>query len=124
MAHDRKKTAIAGLALCCGLVGSVGAPATAQTSPRPAPALARLDSRAGIIQGKLSRVDGQHETVDVSIGFLGLLGKTLEVNRDTLIQVNGRAAQFADLQEGAKVKAFYEERGARLVATRLEVSTV
>jgi len=32
-------------------------------------------------------------------------------------------ARFADLQEGAKVKAFYEERGAKRVATRLEVST-
>lgn len=44
------------------------------------------------------------------------------MNRDTLIQVNGREAKFADLQEGAKVKAFYEERGAKLVATRIEVS--
>jgi hypothetical protein len=60
---------------------------------------------------------------DVSIGLLGLLGKTIEVNHDTLIQVNGREARFADLQEGAKVKAFYEERGAKLVGTRLEVTT-
>jgi hypothetical protein len=37
--------------------------------------------------------------------------------------VNGREARFADLQEGAKVKAFYEERGAKLVGTRLEVTT-
>jgi hypothetical protein len=75
-----------------------------------------------VIEGTLTRVDGRTESVDVSI-FLGLLGKTIEVNRDTLIQVNGREARFADLQEGAKVKAFYEERGAKLVATRLEVSS-
>ena len=75
-----------------------------------------------MIEGTLTRVDGRTESVDVSI-FLGLLGKTLEVGRDTLIQVNGREARFADLQEGAKVKAFYEERGAKLVATRLEVLT-
>jgi hypothetical protein len=75
----------------------------------------------GVIEGTLTRVDGRTESVDVSI-FLGLLGKTLEVAPDTLIQVNGREAKFADLQEGAKVKAFYEERGAKLVATRLEVS--
>jgi hypothetical protein len=61
--------------------------------------------------------------VDVSIGPLSLLGKTLEVRPDTLIQVDGREARFADLQEGAKVKAFYEERGAKLVATRIEVTS-
>jgi hypothetical protein len=37
--------------------------------------------------------------------------------------VGRREARFADLQEGATVKAFYQERGAKLVATRLEVST-
>jgi hypothetical protein len=37
--------------------------------------------------------------------------------------VDGREARFADLQEGAKVKAFYEERGAKLVATRIEVTS-
>jgi hypothetical protein len=47
----------------------------------------------------------------------------LEVNRDTLIQVDGQEAKFADLQESARVKAFYEERGAKLVATRIEVSS-
>jgi len=85
--------------------------------------LARLEKGAGMIEGKLTRVDGRTETVDVSIGPLSLLGKTLEVRPDTLIQVNGREARFADLQEGAKVKAFYEERGAKLVATRIEVTS-
>ncbi|MEX2222368.1 MAG: hypothetical protein WEG40_11285 [Candidatus Rokuibacteriota bacterium] len=87
------------------------------------PGIERLDKRPGVIEGKLTRVDGRRESVDVSIGLFGLLGKTLEVSRDTLIQVDGREAKFADLQEGARVKAFYEERGAKLVATRLEVST-
>lgn len=107
-----------------GFVLAGPAPATAQTHPlQPVgPRVARLEKGAGIIEGKLTRVDGQTETVDVSIGFLGLLGKTLEVNRDTLIQVNGREAKFSDLQEGAKVKAFYQEKGAKLVATRIEVS--
>ena len=87
------------------------------------PGIARLDRGAGMIEGKLTRVDGRTETVDVSVGLLGLLGKTIEVNHDTFIQVDGRQGRFADLQEGAKVKAFYEERGAKLVATRLEVTT-
>jgi hypothetical protein len=100
--------------------------AVAQGQPHPlqptSPRLERLVRAPGVIEGTLTRVDGRTESVDVSI-FLGLLGKTLEVGRDTLIQVNGREARFADLQEGAKVKAFYEERGAKLVATRLEVLT-
>ena len=86
------------------------------------PRLDRLVRAPGMIEGTLTRVDGRTESVDVSI-FLGLLGKTIEVVPDTLIQVNGREARFADLQEGAKVKAFYEERGAKLVATRIEVLT-
>lgn len=102
-------------------------PAFAQSPPRPlpptAPRIDRLARAPGVIEGTLTRVDGRSESVDVSIGPFGLLGKTIEVGRDTLIQVNGREARFADLQEGAKVKAFYEERGAKLVATRLEVST-
>lgn len=100
-------------------------PAVAQSPHplQPSGRLARLDRNAGVIEGKLTRVDGRTETVDVSVGLLGLLGKTIEVNRDTLIQVNGRDARFADLHEGAKVKAFYEERGAKLVGTRLEVTT-
>lgn len=103
------------------------APALAQRGPHPlqpmGPGIARLDRGAGVIEGKLTRVDGRSASVDVSIGLFGLLGKTLEVGRDTLIEVNGRGAQFADLQEGAKVKAYYEERGAKLVATRIEVTT-
>jgi hypothetical protein len=101
------------------------APAGAQAAHplQPSGRIARLERGAGMIEGKLTRVDGRTETVDVSIGLLGLLGKTIEVNHDTLIQVDGREARFADLQEGAKVKAFYEERGTKLVATRLEVKT-
>ena len=50
------------------------------------------------------------------------------VSRGASVAVGGESiavleARFADLQEGAKVKAFYEERGAKLVATRLEVLT-
>jgi hypothetical protein len=115
--------AVAGLVALQG--GAVVASGAAQSAHplQPTGRIARLDRGAGMIEGKLTRVDGRTETVDVSIGLLGLLGKTIEVNHDTLIQVNGREARFADLQEGAKVKAFYEERGAKLVGTRLEVTT-
>jgi len=121
----RRGAAVGLVAMGLMLAGPVGSTA-AQTHRLPSsssPPLARVERGAGVIEGRLTRVDGRSETVDVSIGFLGLLGKTLEVNRDTLIQVNGQGAKFADLQEGAKVKAFYEERGAKLVATRIEVSS-
>lgn len=108
----------------CSAVGAP-VPAVAQTHPVPPSGrgIARLEKAAGVIEGKLTRVDGGRETVEISVGVLGLLGKMLEVNEDTRIRVDGREARFADLQEGARVKAFYEERGAKLVATSLEVST-
>lgn len=106
----------------CALASRVFAQAPTHPLPPSSPRIDRLVRAPGVIEGTLTRVDGRTESVDVSI-FLGLLGKTLEVAPDTLIQVNGREGRFADLQEGAKVKAFYEERGAKLVATRLEVLT-
>jgi hypothetical protein len=129
--HQIRRYIGRGVGLALGLVvagagpGVNTAPAVAQANagPRAAQTLARVDRGAGMIEGKLTRVDGRTETVDVSIGPLSLLGKTLEVRSDTLIQVDGREARFADLQEGAKVKAFYEERGAKLVATRIEVTS-
>ena len=114
------------LSASMGAQVAVAPRAFAQGQPHPlqpsSPRIDRLVRAPGVIEGTLTRVDGRTESVDVSI-FLGLLGKTLEVVPGTLIQVNGREGRFADLQEGAKVKAFYEERGAKLVATRLEVST-
>ncbi|HUP37684.1 MAG TPA: hypothetical protein VNC82_19825 [Candidatus Limnocylindria bacterium] len=122
----RVATMTAAIVMASTVASSIGI-AFAQDRSHPlrptAPGIERLAKGTGVIEGKLTRVDGRSESVDVSVGPFGLLGKTIEVGRDTLIQVNGREAKFADLQEGAKVKVFYEERGAKLVATRLEVST-
>jgi hypothetical protein len=122
----RVATMTAAIVMVSTVASSVGI-AFAQDRSHPLrptpPGIERLAKGTGVIEGKLTRVDGRSESVDVSVGPFGLLGKTIEVGRDTLIQVNGREAKFADLQEGAKVKVFYEERGAKLVATRLEVST-
>jgi hypothetical protein len=126
MAMERRHIGIVIGLTATAAVAALGAAAVgAQVAPLQASrqTLARLDKGAGVIEGKLTRVDGRTETVDVSIGPLSLLGKTLEVRSETLIHVDGREARFADLQEGAKVKAFYEERGARLVATRIEVTS-
>ena len=68
-----------------GLVGAVtvtalvalpATPAAAQPPHplQPGPRLARLERGAGVIEGKLTRVDGRTESVDVSVGLLGLLG--------------------------------------------------
>lgn len=118
-----RRIAVAGLVAAAAVSVPYAGAMADQMRPPSGRTLARLDKGAGMIEGKLTRVDGRTETVDVSIGPLSLLGKTLEVRSDTLIQVNGREARFADLQEGAKVKAFYEERGTKLVATRIEVTT-
>ncbi len=126
MTHFARMLGVATLTISIVGVPTLAGPAAAQRQPGPlpttAPRMDRLTKAGGVIEGKLTRVDGRTERVDVSIGPFGLLGKTLEVGPQTLIEVNGREARFADLHEGAKVKAFYEERGAKLVATRLEVS--
>jgi len=115
---------MAGAAMMATSIVMVVQPVLAQRTlgSRSSP-LQQLDQRTGVIEGKLTRVDGRSASVDVSIGLFGVLGWTLEVGRDTLIRMNGREARFADLREGSKVTAYYEERGAKLVATRLEMST-
>jgi hypothetical protein len=50
------------------VVGSTAAQAQL-LSPSSGPRPARVEKRAGVIQGELTRVDGRSETVDVSIGF-------------------------------------------------------
>jgi hypothetical protein len=57
----------------------------------------------------------------VSSGIFGIMGRTLEVNDRTTIQMNGRQATLADIREGAKVKAAYEARDGKNVATMIEV---
>ena len=57
----------------------------------------------------------------MTAGPLGILSRTLEVGADTQIAADGRQATLADLQEGTKVKAAYEPRDGKSVATRIEV---
>ena len=40
---------------------------------------------------------------------------------DTQVQIEGRQATLTEIQEGAKVKASYEVRNGKNIATRLEV---
>jgi hypothetical protein len=91
--------------------GTAPAPSAA---PAPAP-------RPSEVEGTVSKVDPATQTVRVSSGFLGMFGRTLEVTGNTDIQVEGRQASLADIHEGAKVKAAYEPRSGKNVATRIEV---
>ncbi|HET7876712.1 MAG TPA: hypothetical protein VFN71_14410 [Methylomirabilota bacterium] len=108
------------------LMLALAAPAWAQQYPTPTPgpgsprgATAPVVSTP--LEGKVKKVDPATRTVQVSSGLLGLFGRTLEVTSDTQIQVEGRQATLADIHEGAKIKASYETREGRNLATRIEV---
>src|SRR5207247_11357967 len=75
----------------------------------------------GMLEGAVKKVDPAAGTVQVSSGPFGILGRTLEVTTDTQIQVEGRQGSLTDLREGAKVKAAYESRDGKNVATQIEV---
>ena len=105
-------------------------PAMAQMQPPPSgapPAAPAEKPRAvekptsGMLEGSVKKVDPGANQVQVSSGLFGIIGKTLEVNSDTQIQLEGRQATLADLREGAKVKASYETRDGKNFATRIEV---
>jgi len=73
------------------------------------------------LEGPVKKVDPAAQTVRVSSGLFGIMGHTLEVNDQTQIQVEGREGTLADIREGSKVKAAYETRNGKDVATRIEV---
>ena len=54
----------------------------------------------------------------------GIVGRTVEVNSGTQINVEGRQGSLADLQEGTKIRASYETREGKDIATRIEVVPV
>jgi len=73
------------------------------------------------LEGTVKKVNPAARTVDVSMGLHGLWAKTLEVNNDTQIQVEGRKATLEDIHEGTKVKASYQTQLGKSFATRIEV---
>ena len=124
-----------GLATSIALGLALGTfPATAQVPAAPADSPAAVPApgnptksaemleRSGkveILEGLVKQVDPGAGTLQVTAGPLG--NRILEVAEDTQIAVDGRQATLADLQEGAKVKAAYESRDGKNVATRIEV---
>ena len=103
-------------------------PAAPADSPAAVPApgnptnsaeIAASSGKVEILEGSVKKVDPGAGTLQVTAGPLG--NRILEVAEDTLIAVDGRQATLADLREGAKVKAAYESRDGKNVATRIEV---
>ena len=74
-----------------------------------------------MLEGSVKKVDPGGGTLQVGSGPLGMFGRTLEVTTDTQIQIEGRQGTLADLQEGSKIKASYETREGKNLATRIEV---
>ena len=125
----------AGLATSIALGLTLGTfPATAQAlaapadSPAAVPApgnptnSAEMLERSGkveILEGSVKKVDPGAGTLQVTAGPLG--NRILEIAEDTQIAVDGREATLADLREGTKVKAAYESRDGKNVATRIEI---
>ena len=96
------------------------APRTAPME-RSAPADTAEKTAPGHVEGSVKKVDPGAQTVQISSGLLGIMGRTLTVNDQTMIHVDGRQATLADLQEGSRVKAAYESRDGKNVATLIEV---
>jgi Cu/Ag efflux protein CusF len=88
------------------------------TSPSTSPA---ENPRPAQVEGTVKKVDPGAQTVDVSSGLFGMMGRRLEVNDRTTIQLDGRQATLADIREGTKVKASYEAQAGKNVATVIEV---
>lgn len=101
-------------------------PALAQTqqpAPRPVPGAPAPapEVKPKQVEGTVKKVDPAAKTVEVSSGLLGILGATLEVTSETKIQVDGKQASIAEISEGAKVKASYETRDGKNLATSIDV---
>jgi Cu/Ag efflux protein CusF len=119
------------LAASVTLLAAAGAPVWAQTPPpaptpgvqTPPPAAAPA---ASTVEGKVRRVDPAARTISVSSsGWLSFLSsKTLEVGPDTQITVAGKDSTLAAIPEGAKVRASYENRDGKMIATRIEVLSI
>ncbi len=99
----------------------VGLAQTQVPAGQPGPGVTMPEKTVGTVEGKVKKADPITRTVDVASGMLGIFGKTLEVNPDTQVQVDGRQGSLADIREGAKVKASYESQAGRNIASRIEV---
>ena len=104
--------------------GSVWAQAQ-MPMPKPTPPIAPAQPAApaaGSLEGTVKKVDLTDGTVRVATGWFGLLRKTLSVTSDTQVQVEGQKGSLMDVSEGAEVKASYEVRDGKNIATYIDVT--
>ena len=114
------------LLMACSIVGLVAAGSVSaqvqRPMPTPTPPIAPALPAAGSLEGEVKKVDLAEGTVRVATGWFGLLRRTLSVTSDTQVQVDGRQGTLMDVSEGAQVKASYEVRDGKNIATHLEVT--
>ena len=102
-------------------VGSVWAQ---MQKPMPTPPISPTQPAvlaAGSLESQLKKVDLTDGTVRVATGWFGLFRRTLSVTGDTQVQVEGRKGTLMDVSEGAQVKASYEVRDGKNIATHIDV---
>jgi len=128
--RETSRYPVFGAAMALSLIIAAGPQlARAQQPSTPAPGggltiAAQFEkSSVGMVEGSVAKVDSAAQTVYISTGLFGLLGRTLGVNDQTQIQVEGRQGTLADLREGTRVKAAYEGGDGKAVATLIEVMT-
>ena len=118
------RTTMVAVALTSMAVGAAWAQVPSP-APTPAPAPDRPMSETtrpvvGMVEGTVKKVDPTAGTLQISSGLFGLFGKTLQIGPDTQISIDGRDSNLAEVRQGTKVKASYETRNGRTVATRIE----
>ena len=122
--RDTLIAAVLGLTITAGptLAQVQAPPSSTRTPAAPAERPRAVEkSSTSTLEGSVKKVDPATQQVRVSSGLFGMLGRTLDVNTDTQIQMDGRQAKLADIQQGSKVRASYEDRDGKHVATRIEV---
>jgi Domain of unknown function (DUF5666) len=77
-----------------------------------------MSSNAGRppVEGKIAKLNTASQSLEIG-------SVTLKVDPSTAVLVDCKPASMAELKEGARVKAAYEERDGRNVATVIEVKT-
>jgi hypothetical protein len=112
-------TTAAAVFLAVGTAGAQTVPPPVRSTPAPQ---ARPAPEPHQVEGKVSKVDPASQTIGVSRGWFGLFGRTLQVTDHTEIRIAGRGATLGEVQEGDRVKASFEVREGKSVATSIEVS--
>ena len=131
MNHIRHRRVLAGAILLLAVSGAWAQTApTAPSTPAapgapglqaPPPPMTASPPQEKVMDGPVKQVDPLGKSL--SVGWLfGLFSTTLEVTEDTRIAVEGATGSLQDIREGDVVKAAYEVRDGKNIATAIEVT--